>query len=213
MDLFSLCHGNTQSDITCFGPVTWLNEWQIKADCCVSAHLARPGPGGPRGDQQAAGWVDGWRDRWMEVRRAHCALQMAQGLRRGRSRGEGTEMEWLVIGSSDPDTCSWVPSSTLGRQWRDTFTANEEISCDLSFGHVSFCFKRANKKSLLLLISHGLILTSAYWLDCLRLGLLCCCCFLTANTQISQNIQGKATLLFIYHQTPVEQRRQSVKPK
>lgn len=98
----------------------------------------------------------------MEGWTAHCALQMVQGLRRGRS-GQGPEMDGLImIASLDTDPCSWVPSSTLDPQWRAKFTANGEISCDLSFSHVSFCLKKP--QNLLLLMSHGLILTSAYWL-------------------------------------------------
>lgn len=79
----------------------------------------------------------------MEGWRAHCAVQMVQGLRRGRS-GEGPEMDGLImIGSLDTDPCSWVPSSTLDPQ----FTANGEISCDLSFSHVSFCLKKNKNPS------------------------------------------------------------------
>lgn len=146
----------------------------------------------------------------MEGWRAHCALQMVQGLRRGRS-GEGPEMDGLImIGSLDTDPCSWVPSSTLDPQWRAKFTANGEISCDLSFSHVSFCLKKT-KQTLLLLMSHGLILTSAYWLKS-EVELQT---WAPLFQQISHpwNVPGEAALLSIFHQTAVEQRQQITNPK
>lgn len=144
--LLLLCHDNTQSDITYFGLVTWLNEWQIKQ---IGVRvLIWPGP--VLGDLGATsrrtdGWVDGRVDGWRcGGPTVHCRWLMV--CEEGRSGGgEGTEMDWLVIGSPDPDPCSWVPSSTLDPQWRDTFTANGEISCDLSFSHVSLSALKKTK--------------------------------------------------------------------
>lgn len=153
----------------------------------------------------------------MEGWRAHCALQMVQGLRWGRS-GEGPEMDGLImIGSLDTDPCSWVPSSTLDPQWRATLTANGEMSCDLSFSHVSFCLKKNNKTFCCwcLTVWFSLLLIGSSEGLNYRPGLLCCSCFLTANTQISHpwNVPGEAALLSTFHQTQVEQRQQIANPK
>lgn len=158
-----------------------MNEKQIRQTAGVSAHLALPGPVGAGGDQQADGWrggrVDGWRDGG-----AHCALQMVQGLVMGEEWG--SEMDGVtVIGSPRLTLTAPLTPPTLrpnphplqtlihaaGDHHQDwilnqgaKFTANGEISCDPSSSHVSRCFN-TNKKPLLLLMSHALLLTSAYW--------------------------------------------------
>lgn len=132
------------------------------------------------------GWIEGWMDGWRGGGpTVHCRwFSVCEG------GGVGRGLRWT--------SSSWLAPPTLilaagyhHPQWRAN-TANREISCDLSFSHVSFCWCLTVWFSLLLIgSSQGL----NYWP-----GLLCCSCFLTANTEISHlwNVQGEEALLYFF---------------